>query len=97
MIPKFEDLKQMKLDELIKEHDRHIDLMNSTGHQRQATYAEYYRQEILRREQDIQTKKMIYYTWWIVLMTIIITIATIANLYLVYESIRISRSQMESR
>lgn len=86
MIPKFEDLKRMTTEELVKEHDRHVDLMNTKGDSRQAAYSEYYRQEILEREQNVQTKKMLSYTWWIVVMTVIITVATLASLYFVYRS-----------
>ena len=88
MIPRFDDLKKMTYEQLIIAHDNHVKLMNTKADPRQSAFAEYYRQEIFKREQDLQTKTMIKYTCWIIILTVIITIATVANLYFIFQSTR---------
>ncbi len=45
---------------------------------------EFYLNELQRRENEKTTKKMLRYTLWITLMTFVMTLATIANLYPIF-------------
>jgi len=70
--PKLQELRAMPTDELIRRHD---DLANSTS-----VGLAYYLNEIARRDQEKHTKTILTYTLWIVGMTFIMTISTLANI-----------------
>lgn len=66
-------LRAMSNDELIKNHDetaKHNDVGVS-----------YYLEELARRDQERQTKAMLRYTRWIIAMTVVMTIATVINVF----------------
>jgi len=77
-----EDLKTLRDlpdDILIRKHDE-IAKVTVVG-------TNHYLAEIARRDQDKQTKAMLKYTWWITVMTVIMTIATIVNIIIAYKQL----------
>lgn len=73
--PTWSNLKKMTDEELIERHDyrarRGIDSL------------QYFIDELRHRGQDRQTRAVKKYTGWMTIMTVIITLATLTNLYLV--------------
>lgn len=65
------DLRLLSDEEIIGRHDR---LAESTQ-----VGVNHYLSEIARRDQDRQTRAMLSFTKWITIMTIAITVLTIAN------------------
>jgi hypothetical protein len=66
------ELRGLPDEELIQRHDK------------QAGNAEpnvnYYLAELARRDLDRQTATMVRYTWWIAVMTCMVTVATLVQL-----------------
>lgn len=72
-------LKQLRSipdEKLVVEHDRVAPPFQ--------TNPEYYVRELSRRDQDKQTKTMMRYTYWITIMTAVMTVATIINLFVAF-------------
>ncbi len=70
-------LRDMSDDDLVSAHDHKAnDIVLSLND---------YLNEINRRDQSKQTKQMLNYTWWITIMTSIITVATIVNVLIAYK------------
>jgi len=65
------ELRALSDADLVREHDA---LATQT-----AVGTEHYLQELERREQHRQTDKMLRYTTWVTVMTLVITIATLVN------------------
>jgi len=65
------DLRATSDDELVRKHD---ELAKHT-----VVGTNHYLQELARRDQNRQTKAMLRYTRWVVIMTGVITIATVVN------------------
>ena len=72
----FTALRDLSEEQLIDRHDK-VAGSHSPG-------VDYYLRELARRDQDRQTKAMLRYTWWIRVMTVVMTIATIINVFLAY-------------
>lgn len=72
-------LRELSEDELIKKHDA-VAMATAVG-------TNHYLTELARRDQDRQTKAMLRYTWWITLMTGIMTITTIINIGIAYKQL----------
>jgi len=72
-IHSYEELKNLTDKEVYEIHD-HIFKQTSFG-------VSYYQQEIFNREQTKLTNAIKRYTIWILILTIIITIATILNYF----------------
>lgn len=71
-------LRELSDDILIQRHDERAKSTTvGTNH---------YLAELARRDQDKQTKAMLKYTWWITLMTGIMTISTIINIIIAYKA-----------
>ncbi len=68
------ELRGLSDDDLVAQHD---EIAGST-----VVGLNYYLAEIARRDQDRQTQAMLSYTKWVTIMTAIITVATIANIWL---------------
>lgn len=66
------DLRALSDEEIIERHDRLAEHTQAD--------VNYYLREIVRRDQDGQTKAMLKYTKWITIMTVAIMISTIVNL-----------------
>lgn len=66
------DLRNLTDDELVEKHDA----------QAKTTVVgiQYYLDELSRRYQERQTNSMLRFTKWITVMTVIITVATLANI-----------------
>ena len=65
------DLRSLTDDELVERHDIQA---KST-----VVGIQYYLDELSRRHQEQQTKSMLRFTKWITVMTVVITVATLAN------------------
>ncbi len=65
------ELRRMPDETLIERHDRLAE-QTQVG-------VNHYRAEYVRRAQDRQTQTMLRYSWWITLMTGVMTVATILN------------------
>ena len=70
---KLKELREMSKDELIKEHDEQA-VMTQVG-------VDYYLNELFRREQQEHNKTIRNCTIAIAIMTLIITISTIVNIF----------------
>jgi hypothetical protein len=73
------ELRKLSDGELIERHDAHA--------QRTDVGTNHYLQELYRRDQDRVAKEMLTYTrritgltWWIMAMTVLVTVATVSNL-----------------
>jgi len=66
---KWADLKGKTRDQLIEMHDSLLD-----GGGAVQINVIYYLQEIQRRDNDAQTNTMLRYTWWITVMTVVMTL-----------------------
>ena len=75
MALKLQELRNTSIERLVELYD-HFSSSWDGG-------AEYYLGEIHRRDQDKQTRTMLRLTIWITIMTGIMTLATIVNIYLV--------------
>lgn len=73
-----EQLRKMSTQELVTEHDR-IAKSTQVG-------ISYYLEELSRRERDKQTETMLSYTKAILLLTVVVTIATILNVVVAFYS-----------
>ena len=70
----YKELREMKIDQLIEEHDKIAPSAQwAVGN---------YLGEIYRRDQETQTNIMLKYTKWICAFTIIMTLSTFINLIL---------------
>lgn len=76
MAESYAKLRNMSLEKLIEEHDK--------AAPSQDMGVNHYLQEIARRDQDKQTKALLRYTWWIIAMTAVMTVATMVNVFLLY-------------
>ncbi len=76
MVPKIAELRQMRDDELIAEHDK-ITTSTQPG-------VSYYIDELARRDQSRQTEAMLRYTRWIGWLTLTVTIATFVNVVIAF-------------
>ena len=65
------DLRNLTDDELVEKHDAQA---KTTG-----VGIQYFLDELNRRYQERQTKAMLRFTKWITVMTVVITLATLAN------------------
>ena len=68
------DLRNLTDDELVERHDIQA---KST-----VVGIQYYLDELNRRNQERQTESMLRFTKWITVMTVVITVATLANVVL---------------
>ena len=66
------ELRALSDDDLVREHDR---LAKGTQ-----VGTNHYLQELARREQHRQTEKMLRFTKWVGIKTVVITIATVINM-----------------
>lgn len=66
---------------------RDDDLVSAHGHKANNVVLSLndYLNEINRRDQSKQTKQMLNYTWWITVMTSVVTVATIVNVLIAYK------------
>ena len=71
-----EQLRALTDEELVRRHDHHA--------QRTVVGTQHYLDELNRRYQERQTASMLRFTKWITIMTIIITVATLANIGLTF-------------
>lgn len=68
------ELRSLSDEELVTRHDG---LARGTQ-----VGVQHYLSELARRDHDRQTKAILRYTVWITIMTVIITIATVLNVFL---------------
>lgn len=71
------ELRSLSDEKIIEAHDKLA--------QHTQVGVNHYLSEIARREQHSQTEVMLRYTKWVVIMTFVITIATIINLVLMFK------------
>lgn len=67
------ELRSLSDEELVVRHDE-LARQTQVG-------VQHYLSELARRDQDRQTKAILRYTIWIAIMTIIMTIATLLNVF----------------
>lgn len=70
----FEELRRVTLEGLVQLYDN-----EATHH---SPGVDFYRQEIFRREQEQQANVMRRCTLWITVMTLVMTVATIVNVWI---------------
>jgi hypothetical protein len=75
-VPKIKELRALPDESLIDAHD-------NKAKDTEAGVA-YYLDELARRDQSRQTEAMLAYTRWIIVMTAVVTLATIANPVIAY-------------
>jgi hypothetical protein len=75
-VPKIKELRALLDETLIDAHDKKAESTEAG--------VAYYLDELARRDQSRQTEAMLSYTRWIIAMTVIVTLATIANLVIAY-------------
>lgn len=74
-----ESLRELRLlsdDELIKRHDEHA--------QHTQVGINHYLAELSRRDLDRQTQAMLRYTWWITIMTGVMLLLTLINVFFAF-------------
>ena len=76
MSEKYNDLRSMSMDDLISKYDQ---LSKNT-----VFWTKHYYDEIIRRDNEQSTKKIIKLTKWITVMTLVMTIATIVNIIIFF-------------
>lgn len=72
--PTLRQLRELSDDELIDRFDESA--------QRTSVGVVFYREELRAREAARQTETITRLTWWIAGMTLVVTVATIVNLYI---------------
>lgn len=73
------ELRSLSDDELIRRHDQHA-ASTQIG-------INHYLAELSRRDLDRQTQAMLRYTWWITIMTGVMLLCTIINIFPAIKSI----------
>ena len=76
MSESLKNLRNLSVKELIEKHDK---IATSTQ-----ISTRHYRDEITRREQNDYSKSIKYMTIWITIMTAIVTISPIINLFIIF-------------
>lgn len=75
----YQELLDLSEQELIERHDQLLQKDNiNIG-------LDYYVEALRYKGQDKQTQQMLSYTRWIVLFTVIVTLATIINVFIAYK------------
>jgi hypothetical protein len=74
--PTIEKLRQMSDEDLIKTHDSMVGNVQLG--------ISYYVEELARRSATRQNDVLLKYTKWITIMTVVVTIATIVNLWVAF-------------
>ena len=75
---KFESIRQLPIEELIKEYDKIVDATSTSN-----VGLDFYLSEIYRRDQEKTNMQILGYTQKLHRMTIVITIATLINLFVI--------------
>jgi hypothetical protein len=80
----YEELNKLTTSELVDKINENVSRHNTGGGLEIKPFfnAQFYVSEVVKRQQDKQTKTMLCMTWAITGMTVVITVATLINLFL---------------